>query len=230
MNKATRSRKEIKRGFVALLDGQIKSRHITKENAIQIVRAYNYADETHKKEMRDDNSRYIEHCLAVALILLIECKITILDFIIVALLHDVPETINFENPSLEEKSFAYIARKFGIINSFRVRTITKLKVSFVRKNYSKILVHFADIVSIFVKLADTLHNIRTLKGTSRGRQRRKALFVKKELPLLMKTLFVKIDNEIKNKKAKEKLLNAAYFLNKEIKRHIKPYNYLLIRR
>lgn len=222
MKKPAKSREAIRLGFMAELRNRFN------ENEVSLaMEAFDYADDSHKAEMRDDGSRYIEHPVAVALILLIECGIFIIDFILVSLLHDTPETKNNESLLSAEKSFVHISKRFGAINSLRVRMITKSKFPFIKDCYYQILLYFGDIVSIFVKLADTLHNIRTLEATSEDRQRRKALFVRDELPDLKEKLLNKVRTEIKNKTLRKKLLFAADKICSEMEELIKPYNHLL---
>lgn len=191
-----------------------------------LMEAFDYANKTHRSEVRDDDSRYIEHPVAVVFILAIECGILILDFLLVALFHDVPESKNENDSFSAELSLFYIATNFGLINSHRVRMITKSKLPFIKDKHVQILLYYGDMVSIFVKLADTLHNIRTLKKTKKEKKIRKAMFVRYELPALKKRLLERIIAEVP-KKDRDIFFTAAEWLTAEIIKSIRPYNKLI---
>lgn len=129
-------------------------------DAEKIIRAYELADAAHEGQMRSSGDKYITHPLAVASILLDYCMDT--DTICAALLHDVVEDTDVQ---LEE-----IRKKFGDDVALMVDGVTKIglvplnsKEEQHAENIRKILMAMSkDIRVIIIKLADRLHNMRTL--------------------------------------------------------------------
>ncbi|MGN0660415.1 MAG: RelA/SpoT family protein [Oscillospiraceae bacterium] len=127
----------------------------------KIVAAYDFAKDAHKDQVRYSGEPYIIHPLAVSYILLELGMDT--DSICAALLHDVVEDTGH---TLDE-----IKKNFGGDVATLVDGLTKLeKVPLSTKeeqqaeNVRKILLAMsADIRVIIIKLADRLHNMRTLK-------------------------------------------------------------------
>jgi guanosine-3',5'-bis(diphosphate) 3'-pyrophosphohydrolase len=148
-----------------------KASSYLKENDLKRVRqAYLFADEAHSGQVRKSGEPYILHPLAVADILVnMQMDTT---SIIAALLHDVVEDTTVSLETVHEK--------FGPICAMLVDGLTKLeKIKFKTKeeqqneNYRKMFVAMAqDIRVILIKLADRLHNMRTLKFQSEESQRR----------------------------------------------------------
>jgi guanosine-3',5'-bis(diphosphate) 3'-pyrophosphohydrolase len=136
----------------------------------RIREAYDFADEAHHGQLRKSGEPYILHPLAVAEILLdMQMDIT---SVIASLLHDVVEDTTV--------SLDVVREKFGAPCAMIVDGLTKLeKIRFKSKeeqqneNYRKMFVAMAqDIRVILIKLADRLHNMRTLKFQSEENQRR----------------------------------------------------------
>lgn len=136
----------------------------------RIREAYNFADQAHHGQVRKSGEPYILHPLAVADIVVNLMMDT--TSIVAALLHDVVEDTTV---SLEE-----IRDKFGNACAMLVDGLTKLeRIQFRSKeeqqneNYRKMFIAMAqDIRVIVIKLADRLHNMRTLKYQSEESQRR----------------------------------------------------------
>ncbi len=126
----------------------------------KIMRAYDLADAAHKGQMRSSGDAYITHPLSVASILLDYCMDA--DTICAALLHDVVEDTDI---SLDE-----LRKKFGEDVALMVDGVTKIgqvplntKEEQQAENIRKILMAMSkDIRVIIIKLADRLHNMRTL--------------------------------------------------------------------
>ncbi len=123
--------------------------------------AYEFAKAAHEGQLRKDGSPYIIHPIATARILS-ALKVDE-DTLIAALLHDVPEDTS---RTVEE-----IGELFGERIAFLVEGITKLsKVHYQNdmegrqiESLKKLLIHTAkDPRVILIKLADRLHNMRTL--------------------------------------------------------------------
>ncbi|UVI28082.1 RelA/SpoT family protein [Paenibacillus spongiae] len=142
-----------------------------KEQDISLIKeAYAFAEHAHHGQVRKSGEPYILHPVAVAEVL-VNMQMDVLS-IIAALLHDVVEDTTV--PLVEVRS------RFGETVAMLVDGLTKLeKIQFRSKeeqqneNYRKMFVAMAqDIRVILIKLADRLHNMRTLKYQSEEAQRR----------------------------------------------------------
>ncbi len=138
----------------------------------KITKAFKLAESAHANQQRKTGEPYIIHPLAVAHILAeleLDC-----DSIIGALLHDVVEDTEYTT--------ADIAREFGDGVAIIVDGVTKLgKIQYTNKeeqqveNLRKMFLAMAkDVRVILIKLADRLHNMRTIKFMSEDKQREKA--------------------------------------------------------
>ena len=135
--------------------------------------AYEFASKAHEGTKRKDGSDYITHCIAAAQI----CAELELDedSIIAALLHDV----------IEDTSYTYedIKKLFGPAVADIVDGVTKLtRVQYTSKedeqmeNIRKMLMAMSkDIRVILIKIADRLHNMRTMQYQTPEKQRVKSL-------------------------------------------------------
>lgn len=137
-----------------------------------ILDAYNFAFEKHFGQKRITGDDYITHPLNVAYILT-EVKADA-KAISAALLHDTLEDCT---TTLEE-----IEQRFGKEVAFLVNGVTKInKLSFsteneqIAANQRKILVGLSeDVRVIIIKLADRLHNMRTISVLSEEKQKKTA--------------------------------------------------------
>lgn len=138
-----------------------------------ILKAYKFAEYLHKGQMRQSGEEYIIHPLNVAYIL--ADMNADADTICAGLLHDTLEDTNI---SKEE-----IAENFSDDVAFLVDGVTKIsKMNFSTKkeqnmaNTRKIITSITDDVRIIIiKLADRLHNMRTLSFKSEIKQKENAL-------------------------------------------------------
>ncbi|NMM51764.1 RelA/SpoT family protein [Paenibacillus aquistagni] len=146
------------------------STYIKEPDLDRIREAYEFADKAHYGQVRKSGEPYILHPLAVAdIVVSMQMDPT---SVVAALLHDVVEDTSV---SLEE-----VREKFGDTCAMLVDGLTKLeRIRFRSKeeqqneNYRKMFVAMAnDIRVIVIKLADRLHNMRTLKFQSEDSQRR----------------------------------------------------------
>lgn len=146
------------------------SSYLREQDLKRIKDAYEFADQAHAGQVRKSGEPYILHPLAVAEILVnMQMDTT---SIIAALLHDVVEDTTVSLDTVRDK--------FGPTCAAIVDGLTKLeKIKFKSKeehqneNYRKMFVAMAqDIRVILIKLADRLHNMRTLKFQSEESQRR----------------------------------------------------------
>ena len=139
----------------------------------KITQAYKVAEKAHEGQLRTSGDPYITHPLAVASILLDYCMDT--DTICAALRHD---TVEDTDVTLDE-----LRKKFGEDVALMVDGVTKIGlVPLVSKeeqqaeNIRKILMAMSkDIRVIIIKLADRLHNMRTLAARPPEKQRKTSL-------------------------------------------------------
>ncbi|QIK54190.1 bifunctional (p)ppGpp synthetase/guanosine-3',5'-bis(diphosphate) 3'-pyrophosphohydrolase [Dysgonomonas sp. HDW5B] len=145
--------------FNALIDDYLKSNHRRKVEII--TKAFHLAKEAHKGARRRSGEPYIMHPLAVARIVCSEIGLGSTS-ICAALLHDVVEDTDY---TVED-----IKKIFGDKVAEIVDGLTKIssgmfgdQVSSQAENFRKLLLTMADDIRvILVKIADRLHNMRTL--------------------------------------------------------------------
>ncbi len=144
--------------------------YLKENDLMRIKEAYEFAAKAHEGQVRKSGEPFILHPVAVAEILVnMQMDVT---SIIAALLHDVVEDTTITLDTIKEK--------FGPSCAMLVDGLTKLeKIQFKSKeeqqneNYRKMFVAMAqDIRVILIKLADRLHNMRTLKYQPEEDQRR----------------------------------------------------------
>ncbi len=144
---------------------------LTPERKEMITEAFEFAQKAHQGQKRKSGEDYIQHSLATAKIL---AEIGMGSRTIsAALLHDVPEDTGV---TLEE-----IKKKFGEEIASVVDGVTKLgkirlrgsQKEYFLENLRKMFFAMAeDIRVVIIKLADRLHNMRTLEFVPREKQER----------------------------------------------------------
>ena len=155
----------------AELEEKIRSSHTM--DLARIRSAYEMARAAHEGQKRKDGSPYVTHCVAAA-----DISVDLgldEDSIIAALLHDVIEDTTLTH--------ADIAHEFGPAVADIVEGVTKLtRMQYATKeeeqmeNLRKMLMAMAkDIRVILIKIADRLHNMRTMAYQSPEKQRTKSL-------------------------------------------------------
>ena len=135
----------------------------------KIEKAYRLAEQAHEGQFRLSGEPYIVHPLSVAAILLELGMDT--DCLCAALLHDVVEDTDV--------TLEMVRKKFGYDVALMVDGVTKIrKIQFSTReekqseNIRKMLLAMSeDIRVIIIKLADRLHNMRTLSSKNERRQR-----------------------------------------------------------
>lgn len=130
-------------------------------------KAYEFAAEAHSAQRRKSGEPYIMHPIAVAAIVAEELELGE-NPVISAFLHDVVEDTDYTIEDIRER--------FGDDVAFLVDTVTKRKKDSYQHskqvdNYRQILesVHY-DIRALLIKLADRLHNMRTLESMRPDKQ------------------------------------------------------------
>lgn len=154
---------------VTIQDVIAKKKQLTKRvDSKQIMKAYNYAVEHHGEQKRRSGEPYIIHPINVAYILatvgLDEATIC------AALLHDVVEDTDATDEDLRREFGEEVADMVaGVtkLGTMQFATVEERQVEDYRKMF---LAMGRDIRVIIIKLADRLHNMRTLKFLKRDRQ------------------------------------------------------------
>jgi RelA/SpoT family (p)ppGpp synthetase len=150
-----------------LLDGYLDAKEIA------LVRdAYRFSDQAHLGQFRSSGSPYISHPISVAEI----CagwKLDV-DAIRAALLHDVMEDQDIAKQELLEKFGSEVAELVdGLSKLDRLEFASKAQQQ--AESFRKMLLAMArDIRVILIKLADRLHNMRTLDAVTPDKRRRVA--------------------------------------------------------
>ena len=138
-----------------------------------VVKAFHFAESAHEGQLRNSGEKFFIHPYNVALILADLNMDT--PTIIAGLLHDVIEDTN--------KSYEKIEEEFGTEIADLIDGVTKLKMLQYKtkqenqaENLRKMVLAMAkDIRVIIVKLADRLHNMRTLEYMTDEKKKEKAL-------------------------------------------------------
>ncbi len=149
----------VEAAFKELLDGYMASNHRKKVEIIE--RAYKFAKEAHKGIRRRSGELYIMHPIAVARIVSREIGLGSVS-ICAALLHDVVEDTDYTVEDIESQ--------FGKKIAQIVEGLTKISggifgnmASAQAENFRKLLLTMNnDIRVVLIKIADRLHNMRTL--------------------------------------------------------------------
>ena len=142
-----------------------------KEEAVnQIAHAFEVAEEAHKKQTRHSGEPYITHPVAVAC-LLADMRMDP-QTLMAALLHDVIEDTLVSKEQINKlfgKSVADLVD--GVSKLTRIETQTKAEAQ--AENFHKMVLAMSrDIRVVIIKLADRLHNMRTLAVLRPDKRRR----------------------------------------------------------
>ena len=136
----------------------------------KVKEAYRFSDEMHLGQVRKSGEPYISHPIAVAEI----CADWKLDAqaIMAALLHDVMEDQDVKKEELIERFGAPVASLVdGLSKLEKIEFQTLIEAQ--AENFRKMLLAMAsDVRVILIKLADRLHNMRTLEHMAPAKKRR----------------------------------------------------------
>lgn len=146
----------------------IRSYHPS-EDVSKVKEAYELADSCHEGQLRKSGEPYICHPLCVAIILA-ELELD-KETIIAGILHDVIEDTSCTPEELTEKFGEEVALLVDGVTKLTQLQYSKDKVDVQAENLRKMFVAMAkDIRVILIKLADRLHNMRTLQFQSPPKQ------------------------------------------------------------
>ena len=159
-------KKEILKRYSGLL--RACKRKMEKGDKLLVRKAFEVALEAHKEMRRKSGEPYIFHPIAVARICAEEIGLGTTS-IVCALLHDVVEDTDL---SLEDIEGMFGERVAKIIDGLtKITGISEQGTSMQAENFRKMLLTLSDDVRvILIKLADRLHNMRTLSAMKRDKQ------------------------------------------------------------
>ncbi len=159
-------RKELARRYRNLL--KVSTKVTTKKDKARVRKAFDVAVDAHKDMRRKSGDPYIYHPIEVARIVAEEIGLGATS-IVCALLHDTVEDTDITLDDIE--------RMFGQKERIIIDGLTKISevvdytASMQAENFRKILLTLSDDVRvIIIKLADRLHNMRTLDAMRRDKQ------------------------------------------------------------
>ncbi len=144
-----------------------------KEDLVMITKAYELAKEAHKDQKRKSGEPYLIHPVCVAIIL---AQIDMdKETIIGGLLHDVVEDTKYTVEDITEMFSEEIALLVDGVTKLTQLSYSADKLDVQAENLRKMFLAMAkDIRVIIIKLADRLHNMRTLQFMRPEKQREKA--------------------------------------------------------
>lgn len=145
------------------------SKRLRSQDDIDLVRkAFDLANEAHSKMRRKSGEPYFTHPIAVAMIVASEIGLGVKS-IVSALLHDVVEDTDYTLNDIETLFGPSIA---GIVGGLtKIANILDKDASLQVENFRRMILTMSqDIRVIFIKLADRLHNMRTLDSMPEYKQ------------------------------------------------------------
>jgi GTP pyrophosphokinase len=145
-------------------------RTLDEENNKLIRKAFDIALDAHKDQRRKSGEPYIYHPIAVAKIVATEIGLGA-NSIACALLHDVIEDSDYTYEDLKKIFGEKIA---GIVNGLtKISIMNHQNISVQSENYRKLLLTLSeDFRVILIKIADRLHNMRTLESMAPDKQKK----------------------------------------------------------
>ncbi len=149
---------DVKAAFMEILD--LCPICNTIENKNKLIRTYNYAYEAHSGMRRKSGELYIFHPIEVAKIVTKDIHLG-LTSMMAALLHDVVEDVeNISVQDIEDQFGAKVARIVdGLTKVPKVKENSSVQIA----TYRKVIMSLSeDVRVVLIKIADRLHNMRTL--------------------------------------------------------------------
>ncbi len=145
-------------------------RTLDEENNRLIRKAFDIALDAHKDQRRKTGEPYIYHPIAVAKIVATEIGLGATS-IACALLHDVIEDSDYTYEDLKKIFGEKIA---AIVNGLtKISIMNHQNISVQSENYRKLLLTLSeDFRVILIKIADRLHNMRTLESMAPDKQKK----------------------------------------------------------
>ena len=186
----------INAAFEKLTDDYLRSRHRKKVDLI--IKAFNFARQAHKGVRRLSGEPYIMHPISVAQIVCSEIGLGSTS-ICSALLHDVVEDTDYTVEDIENMFGAKIAQIVDGLTKISGGIFGE-QASAQAENFKKLLLTMNDDIRvILIKIADRLHNMRTLESQPANKQYKIAgetLYI--YAPLAHRLGLYKIKSELEN--------------------------------
>lgn len=159
-------RKELAKRYRALL--RVSHKVKTKQDKARVRKAFEVAVDAHKDMRRKSGEPYIYHPIEVARIVAEEIGLGTTS-IVCALLHDTVEDTDI---NLDDVERMFGSKERVIIDGLtKISGVVDFTASMQAENFRKILLTLSDDVRvIIIKLADRLHNMRTLDSMRRDKQ------------------------------------------------------------
>jgi len=168
-------KEEEKKELLSRYRGLLKScrRKLDKNDKLQIRKAFDVAMKAHQDVRRKSGEPYIYHPIAVAQICAEEIGLGATS-VICALLHDVVEDTDMTLADMKGMFGEKVAQIIdGLTKIKGVEVIDPTNFSIQAENFRKMLLTLSDDVRvILIKLADRLHNMRTLTSMTEHQQRK----------------------------------------------------------
>lgn len=144
---------------------------VTRERKQRIMDAYEFAKKAHEGQKRRSGEDYIQHSLETAFII---ANVGMRSKTIAAgLLHDVPEDTQVTLKEIEEKFGNEISALVdGVTKLGKIKLRGSQEEYFLENTRKMFLAMAADIRVVIIKLADRLHNMRTLQFVPEEKQKR----------------------------------------------------------
>ncbi|MGI9527696.1 MAG: RelA/SpoT family protein [Weeksellaceae bacterium] len=143
-------------------------RHLTDEDKALVRKAFDLAVDAHKEQRRKTGEPYIYHPIAVAKIVADEIGLGATS-IAAALMHDVVEDTDY---TLEDIEVIFGKKIAKIIDGLtKISVLNNQELSIQSENFRKLLLTLSeDVRVIIIKIADRLHNMRTLDSMPEHKQ------------------------------------------------------------
>ena len=142
----------------------------TAEERKQIRKAFVLATNAHFGVRRKSGEPYIYHPIAVAMICCAEMNLGATS-VICALLHDVVEDTDYSLDDMRERFGEVVANIIDGLTKIEDLVVDNQNVSLQAENFKKIFLSMSkDVRVILIKLADRLHNMRTLDAMPHEKQ------------------------------------------------------------
>ncbi len=148
-------------------------KHLSPGKLAQVEEAYKFALQCHRDQRRESGEPFMEHPLETALILL-DLQLDAAS-VTAGLLHDVTEDCGIPSEDIEARFGAEVSKLVSGCTKLTRLSLNAEKKPTVRglqaENLRKMLLAMAeDLRVVFIKLADRLHNMRTLQALSPQRR------------------------------------------------------------
>jgi GTP pyrophosphokinase len=205
---------------------KLLEQYLEQQQIKTIANAYKIANKAHSGQFRKSGEAYISHPIAVAIILA-ELKLDE-HTITAALLHDCIEDTTISKKDVTQEfgeDVAHLVDGVSKLTDFKFTSLEEKQA----KNFQKLLLAMSqDIRVILIKIADRMHNIRTLNVMSRDKQVRIA---KETLdiyaPITQRLGLYKLSSELEDLSFKVLMPLRYKVLEKNIKRKTGDYQKII---